>query len=351
MEPLGGRPRLLLGLDVGTQSLRAALVDLEGRTVAFGFSQIETTYPRPTWAEQHPLSWWSAATQAVGLALSQGNVTAEQVIGIGIDCTACTVVATDADGVPLRPALLWMDQRAFEEAETISGRAIPILRFVSGRVSPNGCCPRHSGSSGMSQRSTLMHPDSRMHRLDDVSIDRRVDAFSEPRCRQMELCPARGWLAGESAAGSRPFRPAGEMARADRAAGRGEATLSARAAGELGLRAGIPVAQGGSTRTFGMLGMGATRDGDVAVIVGSSTCHLAQSREEYSAPEQPVATRTQPWRGCIPWKPARLPPARFSIGIAVILRAINKRRLRSGTFQSSRCSTSSPRLFRRRPMG
>ena len=67
MGTSGERPRLLLGLDVGTQSLRAALVDLQGRTVAFGVAQIETTYPRPTWAEQHPLAWWSAATQAVGL--------------------------------------------------------------------------------------------------------------------------------------------------------------------------------------------------------------------------------------------------------------------------------------------
>ena len=53
--------RLSLGLDVGTQSLRAALVDPHGRTVRVGVAPIETTYPRPTWAEQDPLEWWSAA--------------------------------------------------------------------------------------------------------------------------------------------------------------------------------------------------------------------------------------------------------------------------------------------------
>src|SRR3954452_3108370 len=52
---------LVLGLDVGTQSLRAALVDPEGQTVAFGVSPIETTHPRPTWAEQDPDRWWEAA--------------------------------------------------------------------------------------------------------------------------------------------------------------------------------------------------------------------------------------------------------------------------------------------------
>jgi sugar (pentulose or hexulose) kinase len=42
---------LVLGLDVGTQSLRAALVDCNGRTVAFGVNPIATTHERPTWAE------------------------------------------------------------------------------------------------------------------------------------------------------------------------------------------------------------------------------------------------------------------------------------------------------------
>src|SRR5262249_49421366 len=61
--------------------------------------------------------------------------------------------------------------------------------------------------------------------------------------------------------------------------GRGDGRLSAAAAAALGLPAGIPVAQGGIDAYLGMLGLGATQDGDVAVIVGSSTCHLAPSRE------------------------------------------------------------------------
>src|ERR1700677_2269186 len=61
--------------------------------------------------------------------------------------------------------------------------------------------------------------------------------------------------------------------------GRGDGRLSEAASADLGLPAGIPVAQGGIDAYLGMLGLGATQDGDVAVIVGSSTCHLAQSRE------------------------------------------------------------------------
>ena len=65
--------RFVLGLDVGTQSLRAALFDLQGRSVAFGVAPIDTTYPRPTWAEQDPAQWWSAARVAVQKALEQAS--------------------------------------------------------------------------------------------------------------------------------------------------------------------------------------------------------------------------------------------------------------------------------------
>src|SRR5689334_9666526 len=107
MDPTGNRGGTMtdapyvLGLDVGTQSLRAALVDRTGRTASFGVAPIETRYPRPTWAEQDPAQWWEAARSAVGQALVQGQVAPEQIGGIGLDCTACTVVACDAAGQPL----------------------------------------------------------------------------------------------------------------------------------------------------------------------------------------------------------------------------------------------------------
>ena len=69
--------RFVLGLDVGTQSLRAALFDLQGRSVAFGVAPIDTTFPRPAWAEQDPAQWWSAARAAVQKALAQASAQAD----------------------------------------------------------------------------------------------------------------------------------------------------------------------------------------------------------------------------------------------------------------------------------
>jgi len=280
MENTTGRPPLLLGLDVGTQSLRAALVDLHGRTVAFGVAPIETTYPQPTWAEQQPLEWWSAAEQAVRRALAQGSVAPERVIAVGLDCTACTVVACDAAGRPLRPALLWMDQRGFREAAEISDTGDPILRYVSGRVSPEWMLPkalwlkRHEPEVYGRADRIVECTDWMMFRLTGewtLSLNHVAVKWNYAR-------PDGGW----------PVGLLGAVGLSDLLEkwperivplGQGDARLSEQASRELGLKAGIPVAQGGIDAYLGMLGLGATQDGDVAVIVGSSTCHLAQSRD------------------------------------------------------------------------
>jgi FGGY-family pentulose kinase len=271
---------LLLGLDVGTQSLRAALVDRHGRTVAYGVSPIETSYPRPTWAEQDPESWWTAARSAVRSAVAAAGIGAGDVDAIGLDCTACTVVACDAVGRPLCPALLWMDQRSYREAEDISASGDPVLRYVSGRVSPEWMLPkalwlkRNRPELYEDAARIVEGTDWMMHRLTGdwtLSLNHVAVKWNYAR-------PDGGWPLGLMRAvdleGLLEKWPARIVP-----LGRGEGRLARSAAQDLGLATDIPVAQGGIDAYLGMLGLGATNDGDVAVIVGSSTCHLAQSRD------------------------------------------------------------------------
>jgi FGGY-family pentulose kinase len=280
MGTIAGESKYLLGLDVGTQSLRAALVDVHGKTAAFATAPIETTYPHPTWAEQQPRAWWSAAEIAIARALAQGNIAPEQVIAVGLDCTACTVVACDASGGPLRPALLWMDQRSFREAAQISATGDPILRYVSGRVSPEWMLPKalwlkQNEPEVYNRAGRIVEcTDWMMYRLTgewSLSLNHVAAKWNYAR-------PDGGW----------PTRLMAEVGLSDLIEkwpaqivplGKGDGKLCAQAARDLGLRSGIPVAQGGIDAYLGMLGLGATKDGDVAVIVGSSTCHLAQSRD------------------------------------------------------------------------
>src|SRR5438093_13664490 len=101
---------LFLGLDIGTQSVRAALTDPEGNCRAFATAPLDTTHPQPGWAEQDPHQWWQAARASVPDALNRARARSDDVAGIGLDCTACTVLPCRLDGTPLRKALLWMDQ-------------------------------------------------------------------------------------------------------------------------------------------------------------------------------------------------------------------------------------------------
>src|SRR5688572_3117901 len=109
-----------LGLDVGTQGARAALVSTDGRVAAVADAPVETEFLQPTWAEQEPKAWWRAIVAATREALAEAKLGAADVAALGLDCHACTVVPCAVDGTPLARALLWMDQRAFREAEEIS---------------------------------------------------------------------------------------------------------------------------------------------------------------------------------------------------------------------------------------
>ncbi len=285
---------------------------------------------------------------AVRRALAQGNVDPDQIAGIGLDCTACTVLACDRDGQPLRPAFLWMDQRAFHEADEISGTADPILRYVSGRVSPEWMLPKalwlKRNEPEVYERAARIVEctDWMMFRLTGewtLSLNHVAVKWNYAR-------PDGGWPVGL-------LKAVGLVDLLEKwptrivPLGKGDSRLSERAARELGLRAGTPVAQGGIDAYLGMLGLGATRDGDVAVIVGSSTCHLAQSREGSSARERPAAIPTPPSRGFTRSRPVKPPRARFSTGTAGTLPATSSKRPSNEAFMSIRCSMSGPPPCRR----
>ncbi|QEH33363.1 Ribulokinase [Aquisphaera giovannonii] len=272
--------RLVLGLDMGTQSLRAALVDLKGRTVAYGVEPIETTYPRPAWAEQEPRQWWAATRSAIAKALEKSGASPGQIAAIGLDCTACTVLACDLEGNPLRPALLWMDQRSYREADAISATADPILRYVSGRVSPEWMLPKalwlknNEPDTYRKAGRIVECTNWMMYKLTGhwtLSLNHVAVKWNYAR-------PDGGWPLAMMAKVGLDDLP-GKWPDEIVPLGKGDDRLSARAAEELGLKAGTPVAQGGIDAYLGMLGLGATNDGDVAAIVGSSTCHLAQCKD------------------------------------------------------------------------
>ena len=121
----------VLGIDVGTQSLKAVIVDADMRVLGEGAVAYRPSFPRPGWAEQDPALWLSALQPAIGAALRSSGMQAADVQSIGVTGQLDGCVPTGANGDALGPCLIWMDRRAEREAELV---APALLRDRTGLV-------------------------------------------------------------------------------------------------------------------------------------------------------------------------------------------------------------------------
>ena len=109
-----------LGIDLGTGSTKAALLDQTGCIVGVASAPVELSRPRPGWVESDPGDWWRSVKVAVREVLS---LTDARVGAVGLSGQMHGVVLARSDGTPLRPAMLWLDRRAESSLEAY--RSIP----------------------------------------------------------------------------------------------------------------------------------------------------------------------------------------------------------------------------------
>jgi sugar (pentulose or hexulose) kinase len=111
-----------LALDVGTQSVRALLFDPRGELIAMGKVSIEPyVAPRAGWAEQDPEVWWAALGEACRRLWADERAQPEMVAGVALTAQTGTIVVADEEGRPLRPAIVWLDQRQTEGLAPVGG--------------------------------------------------------------------------------------------------------------------------------------------------------------------------------------------------------------------------------------
>lgn len=108
--------QLLLGLDIGSSSVKASLVDAgSGQSIAVAQSpdeEMEMAAPHPGWAEQDPALWWQHVIVCVKSALKKSGASAGDVKAIGISYQMHGLVIVDRDQNALRPSIIWCDSRA-----------------------------------------------------------------------------------------------------------------------------------------------------------------------------------------------------------------------------------------------
>ncbi|MBB6430973.1 xylulokinase [Algisphaera agarilytica] len=109
---------VLLGIDLGSSSVKAALVQADtGQILATGQyppTEMAIDASQPGWAEQDPETWWDAARRAVGSAMSTAGIAAGDVKAVGVAYQMHGLVCLDKAGQSLRPSIIWCDSRAVE---------------------------------------------------------------------------------------------------------------------------------------------------------------------------------------------------------------------------------------------
>ena len=109
----------IIAHDVGTSGNKAVLVDTEGNIRASAFQAYPVHYPRPDWAEQEPEDWWNAVTATTRQVIEQSGVAPQDVLAMVYTTQMLGIVPMGSDGQPMRPAIIWLDGRAPEQAERI----------------------------------------------------------------------------------------------------------------------------------------------------------------------------------------------------------------------------------------
>ena len=299
--------RFYLGIDVGTGSARAGIYDGAGKGVGVGVEEIRIWRPAEDHVEQSSDDIWRACGVAVRAALAEAGLDGSAIAGIGFDAT-CSLVLLDEDDRPVTASttgedaqnvIVWMDHRALDQTARINRSGHRVLRYVGGTISPEMETPKllwlKEQLPGSWRRSARFFdlPDFLTYRA--TGQDTRTLCSTTCKWTYMahEQQAGGGWdesyfrEAGLGELCDEGFRRIGTKVRpmGERVGGLTEA-----AASELGLAPGTPVGVSIIDAHAGGLGMlGAVIDGEapdeaamerrLALIGGTSSCHMACSRE------------------------------------------------------------------------
>lgn len=109
-----------LGIDIGTSAAKAVVVDRQGRLLGWAGREYPIHTPRPGWAEQNPQDWLDAAAACAVEAVREAGIEPGRVAGVGLGGQMHSLVCLDGRGAPLRPAIIWADQRSAEQVQRLT---------------------------------------------------------------------------------------------------------------------------------------------------------------------------------------------------------------------------------------
>ena len=286
--------QFFIGVDVGSASCRAGIFDRLGQRLAFAVRPVQQFSARANFVEQSSADIWQAVCESVREALAQSAISPQAVCSIGFDAT-CSLVVVDGEGrgisvaeqgEPERDIIMWMDHRATQETLDINATGDDALRYVGGEVSVEMELPKVLWLK--------RHFPERYHRawrlfdLADYLVWRATGADVASVCT---LACKWNYLSHQSA-----FSPSllsavglddlpGKIPDTVLPPGTRAGTLNAATAAAFGLPADVVVASGMIDAHAGGLALVAQHAaGNLALISGTSNCHMLVSHEPVMVP-------------------------------------------------------------------
>ena len=265
--------KYLIGYDIGSSSVKASLVSIEaGKSVASAFypkSEAPIKAVRLGWAEQNPSDWWSYLKDATADVMAAAGAKGDEVAAIGISYQMHGLVCIDKEGNVLRPAIIWCDSRA-----------VPYGQKAFDTLGAEQCLGHLLNSPGNFTASKLAwvkenEPDV-YARIDKIMLPGDYIAYklTGEKCTTVSgLSEGMLWDFHENDVarflmdyyGFDPsFIPTIRPTFAE------QGRVSAAAAAELGLAAGIPVTYRGGDQPNNALSLGVLNPGEIAATAGTS---------------------------------------------------------------------------------
>lgn len=253
--------RYLIAVDVGTSSTKTALRDETGCLLAEAAAEYQVQRPYPAWAEMDVEVWWRAVCVTVRQVVEQAGIDPHAVRGIGVDGVSWTLIPVDRQLRPLCQAMIWLDRRA--EAQAAWLRAQPEaeewVRLSANPLDPAYVTPKllwlreHQPEIFNAADQFLNSTGFIVARMTGALTCDYTQAYAYHFYDMQHAC----WDArAAQSLGIPPEKLPALVAPLDIAG-----TLTASAAAQMGLVAGIPVIAGGLDAAVGALGAGVVRLG------------------------------------------------------------------------------------------
>jgi xylulokinase len=264
---------LLLGIDVGTSFVKAVLATPKGHVVAQAQAGYATNHPRPGWAEQDPHDWWRGVVTVTRRVLASAGAmageTGRAVAGIGVSGQGCAVTLIGHNGELLHPAIIWMDSRSEAQCERLRQESGSQILHINGKSpAPYNADPvlmwlqEHRPNLIDDSRCSLTSTGYVNFKLTGKAVTNVSDASILFAFDLAHGC----WSPLLIKAFGLPPHLYPEVQPCQQVIG----SLTAAAAAELGLLAGIPVVAGGEDTSSTGLALGAVRPGMAFLSLGTA---------------------------------------------------------------------------------